>query len=407
MKLTTLKALPLLLVALAVFGCTPLPAAAPSTTPAGVTATQAVSTPLPTEPTASPTPAQATAIPPSDTPNPSPTTPGDVSGCPRPSGDAVLYVNRDDGYCLLYPSIYTAQVSADFNGKALVIRGQSPTPSPKFQEAVTVSLSIALNSLPEGMDSRAYATRWSELFAPGMNLVPQDATFGTQPAAVLSNQPGMVTQRSGFVVTQYARYALNLVPDPQDDSDQSRQAAALWDRVTTSIVFFQPQALPTFRKPEEACPKPNAEQKLFTSLTDGYCLLYPADFEADKDFAGRITGGPVLGNVSGFGDVRTSLTMGTFGYVQDQTPRQVLQPRLDQIDAASVQDATLGGSPAVIFRDPRGPWASKQAMIVAGGYVYTIVAQPFEPERYPAGIPYLNRLWDSVAGSLAFFTPWR
>jgi hypothetical protein len=55
-----------------------------------------------------------------------------------------------------------------------------------------------------------------------------------------------------------------------------------------------------------------------------------------------IKGGPVLGQWEG-GDVRTYVAAGTFGNFADQTPRQVLEPRMEYIDAASVQDANIGG----------------------------------------------------------------
>ena len=40
---------------------------------------------------------------------------------------------------------------------------------------------------------------------------------------------------------------------------------------------------------------------------------------------------------------------------------QVVQ--IEQVDAASLQDATIGGYPAVIYRSPAGPWPSRQALI--------------------------------------------
>ena len=80
------------------------------------------------------------------------------------------------------------------------------------------------------------------------------------------------------------------------------------------IVFFKPQGEHTYIRAEEACPKETSGQHLYTSLTDGYCFLYPDGFNADNGMAGRIEGGPVLGKVEDFGDVRTSLTLGTFGY---------------------------------------------------------------------------------------------
>lgn len=46
-------------------------------------------------------------------------------------------------------------------------------------------------------------------------------------------------------------------------------------------------------------------------------------------------------------------------------------------------------------------------MILVDGFIYTIVAQPFEPGRYPDGMPFLDRLWETVTGSLIFFDPWK
>jgi hypothetical protein len=185
------------------------------------------------------------------------------------------------------------------------------------------------------------------------------------------------------------------------------EAASLgWDTVTASIVFFPPQNQREVRRPEEVCPQESAEMRLYRDDVNGYCFLYPADFAPDPEFPGMIKGGPVLGQWEA-GDIRTYVAAGTFGHFADQTPRQVLEPRMDLIDASSVQDASIGGYPAVTFRSFQGPWPSRQAIIVVDGSVYTLVGEPWDPDKYPDGIPYLDRLWEAVTSSMAFFNPWR
>ena len=146
--------------------------------------------------------------------------------------------------------------------------------------------------------------------------------------------------------------------------------------------------------------------RLYRSDLSGYCFLYPADFEPDPEFPGMIRGGPVLGQWEA-GDIRTFVAVGTFGYYENQTPRQLLEPRLEFIDGASVQDTTIGGYPAVTFRSFQGPWPSRKAIILVDGEAYTLVGEPWDPEKYPDGIPHLDRLWDAITQSLAFFDPWR
>jgi hypothetical protein len=281
------------------------------------------------------------------------------------------------------------------------------TPEPKMQETIGVVLTVALNGLADGMDSKQYAARWLELFAEGEQLQPQEATIGGLPAVVVSGLPGYTAQLGAFIATKDSRYTIILFPQPEMVPELEENARLVWKTVTESIVFFTPQGEHYYIRPEAVCPKETDNQRLYLNIAQGYCLLYPADFKLNPQFTGRFEGGPVLGNVEGFGDVQTSLTMGSYGYWPDQNLRQVLQPRMDKVDASSLQDTKIGGHPAIIFRDLVGPWASRQAMIQVNGAVYTIVAQPFEPQRFPDGMDYLNRLWTTVTNSLEFFTSWK
>ena len=52
-----------------------------------------------------------------------------------------------------------------------------------------------------------------------------------------------------------------------------------------------------------------------------------------------------------------------------------------------------------------GPIPSSDTLIVANDWQYTIVNSPCTPEERPEGMLYVDRLWDTVTGSLAFFTP--
>jgi hypothetical protein len=45
-------------------------------------------------------------------------------------------------------------------------------------------------------------------------------------------------------------------------------------------------------------------------------------------------------------------------------------------------------------------------LILVGDRQYSLVANPVEPEMWPDGIPYLEKVWSTVTGSIQFFTPW-
>jgi hypothetical protein len=366
-----------------------------------VATSSGVETPVATEPTAG----APTSVPePADTPVPG-------TACPTATEGTTLYVNEENGFCLLYPSYFEVQPTyTDRPDEVFALIG--PLLDPDAMETIAVVLTVSYNGAADGLDSAGYADKWQELYLAGidptaLNVTREDVAISGLPAVVLRNLPGYGNQRGAFLVANGIKYQIALQPQPEDVPALAEHTNLVWETVTSSIVFFPPQNDRPVVRAEDVCPPETADTRLYTRLVDGYCFLYPADFEPDPAFPGAVTGGPVVGTDPDFGNVRTSLTLGTFGSFPGQTPRDVLAPRLDLIDAASVQDVTIGGYPAVIFRDPRGPWASRQAMIMVGDFAYTIVAQPWEPERWPDGIPYLDRVWDTVTGSLAFFNKWR
>ena len=347
-----------------------------------------------------------TSVPPTESAPPIETTiPDPASACPTPGEGNSLYLSRENGFCFLYPVGFTLQPDWMRPDEALSLIG--PAEPGEAMEKITVSLSLAYNGPNDGLDSAAYAGRWLGINYPdGSAPGPGDpATIGGAPAVVVNNLYGPFPMRVGFVVANGIKYSLMLVPQPEMVLSLSEPANLVWNTVAGSLVFFPPENTRTVVRAADVCPAAGADTLLYQNDRDGYCYLYPSSFTPTPDFPGQVVGGPVVLANADFGEVRTSLTLGTFGYFPGQTPRQVLEPRGAIID--SLEDTSMGGHPAVIFRDPGGPWVSKQALIMVDSFAYTIVAQPFEPEAYPDGMPYLNQVWDTVTGSLAFFEPFK
>jgi hypothetical protein len=329
--------------------------------------------------------------------------------CPTPSDERLLYLNVRAGYCFLYPDYFTAQVDTTQPGEIVQLIGPRQEPVPKMQELMGTFVYISLNGLPEGMDSQQYASRWLSLYAPEEEKEWESATIGGLPAVIVSDLPGFTPQKGAFIVTPEGRYTIFLSPQPEDFPELAEHASLVWETVVGTMVFFKPQLdlSATYIRAEDVCPQASTETILLTDLTKGYCSLYPADFDLDPSIPGRIVAGPVLDNREGFGLIRTSLAVGTLGYFPGQSPLIAVHERMETVDPNTVVETMIAGHEAVVFRGPNDPWTHRQAFISVDGMIYTLVAQPEEPERYPQGMEYLERMWNMVVDTLAFFTPWR
>jgi hypothetical protein len=339
------------------------------------------------------TPALATAA---------PINPADI--CPVPSGDTLSYISAEAGFCLLYPASYRV-----YTGEALpgLVVGFGGAPlDPTAMEPISVGIEVAYNGPAEGMTSLQYAQKWVELYGEGMVSAPVETMIGGVAAAVVANVPGYLSQRVGFVVINNARYTISLSPPPEDFPALSGEAAQTWETIIGSIVFFPPTVVLSRIGPE-VCPSPTADTRLHIVEREGYCMLYPADFELEPTFSAGFVGGPVVAVLDTFGELRPELIFGWVGPAGGQTPRQAAEGVLSQADPASVVDVSVNGWPAVQYLYTAGPIPARSAHIVANDQVYTIVNQPYDPTLYPGAIPYLDRVWNTVTQSVTFFDVWR
>jgi hypothetical protein len=170
-------------------------------------------------------------------------------------------------------------------------------------------------------------------------------------------------------------------------------------------VLFEPANPLPLAKPEEICPTAGADTKLWVDEAQGFCLLYPAMFEPNPEFAGQIVGGPVLLETTDWGPVRTSLTLA--GY--DQPPSEAKPPTPPEvnIDPSSVETTTIGGGPAITYDYVGAPWRQHAADILGtNGSRYTMVG-PWDAQVLPEGAADAEKLWETVTGTIVFFEKWR
>lgn len=377
----------------------PITAQAPSPTPANTA-----------EPTQSEVPTITSAPSETVTPTfaPDTATPDPQSLCPKPGVDTSLYISKENGFCFLVPAGFKIQDELQRPGEVVTLLGPRESMGPKQQEAISVFLSVEANGPADGMDSATYAREWYDRFAsPEDPFDASDGTIGGQPATVLRNLPGYARQQAAFVIANEARYRINLMPQPEDSPELAEAAQRGWEALINSMVFFPAEKPVKAVRPADACPQEGEGTRLYINETDGYCYLYPAEFEPVPEFPGAVTGGPVVGQWEG-GEVRPSVTVGNFGPPGDMTPSELLDQRMEFVQPGSIEETTIGGFPAVTFIDINGAWPSRQAIIVVdAGRAYSVLAQPLDEARFPKAPPYVDLGWETVTKSLAFFDPWR
>lgn len=361
------------------------------------------SSPVETQDTGEPTPE------PIKTEEPTPTSaPVDpTAACPVAGEGTTQIIDREQGFCLLYPSYFTIGGEYEPGVDILALNGPVIETERPMGEVPSVNLYVSLTGAAEGMDAAVYAGRYQEYYGQGLSSEPM--SIGGQPAVVVQGIPTYAGGQDLFFIANGYRYHLWLTPELGRIPELEEHAQLVWKIVTESLVLFPPEAPPSFVTAEQVCPQATADSWLYTDKVYGMCALIPNEFEERPDMIGTgiFYGGAVLAQVADFGDVRTSIAFGPYGFFPTESPRQVLEMRMETILGETLQDTSIGGAPAVIFEDTAGPWKTRQALIISRGRGYTILVQPFEPEQWPSELNLLEKAWSTALSSMAFFDPWR
>lgn len=328
-----------------------------------------------------------------------------ASACPAATEGTALYVSRENGFCFLYPSDLQLRPDSRFPQDAVQLVG-APL-DPNAMESIALNLGVTYNGLADGLDSAGYAAAWLVRNVESLELPQTPVTIGGYDAVMVEDVPGYSNQRAAVLVANDAKYQLTLLPQPQDVPELAEAATEAWDTVTQSMVFFAPQRTDTVVRAADVCPQAMADTELLIDEVGGYCFLYPTGFAVDTFNPVTLVGGPELGPFGDFHSLRASLTVGGAYPLADMTPEQVLQPGPENNDLNSVVDTTLAGYPAVTYDFVVGPWRQRNAAVVVDDRYYTFVIQPWDPDLFPQALPDVERLWNTVSQSIAFFEPWR
>ncbi len=177
-----------------------------------------------------------------------------------------------------------------------------------------------------------------------------------------------------------------------------------------SLTFFPPTYSGDVLTLDEVCPAETADTFLFINRRDGYCVLVPNSFEEDPVYGrGWFIGGPELTGLPEPMTPRVSAVIGMQG-PSSETVGQIADRHIDAVpntDSVTRTDTTVSGYPAVFMDRPQDIVPNRGALIVANGYLYTLIVQPIDPVNYPEAVEPAELVWGTFIDSFAFFEPWQ
>jgi hypothetical protein len=364
-----------------------------------------------------PEPAQAeqAAAPTAESPAPTEEAPIDPAAvCPEPTADTQLYVDEVNGFCLLYPSSFTLQTNPDAPSAYVDALFQGATVVEGGMESVSATLQVNVIARP-GVAAGMTAAEYADQVAFDQSLVLDAITreeitvAGDLPAVVLRGQPGMLPSRSLYVVANDTLYEVLGLPD-SFDGEVIPDVELAWTTMLDSLTFFPPAYSGEVLTLDEVCPTATADTYLFINRRDGYCVLVPNTFEEDPTYGrGWFVGGPELTGLPETMEPRVSAVIGMQGPTTEPVG-QVADRHIDAVpnpEAVTRTETTVSGYPAVFMDRPQDVVPNRGALIVANGYLYTLIVQPFDPVTYPEAVEPAELVWNTFIDSFAFFEPWQ
>ena len=275
MKRLLLRAIPVVLVPLCCVACRANSAV--DSGPASITATSVATTPALAayEPTAMPTTAPSatpTAVP-STTPTAAPRATLAIrpDGCPEPTDDTRLLINRPGGYCLLYPDTHTA-VRGGFDGPepagVRIVQGSILGGGPQ----ATIIVGQATG---EDLKEAAQIAQEKNRAGTGLEVGLVELEVAGQPAYMLVGLGGQDLSRSLVFELDDWRYNFTFRPDEVAGSEV---AASLTQFADVILNSFTPIPVNEATTAEDECLEPRADERLIVSEPLGFCLLLPETY---------------------------------------------------------------------------------------------------------------------------------
>jgi hypothetical protein len=354
------------------------------------------------------------ALPANPTSEPTTQPPGPLEVCLPSETGQTQYINEAGGYCFLMPEGF--EITQDF-GLDIFVAG--PTLAIFGQEGLVLTFDISVVGAP--MKAGIFtAQEWGaqiveEKSAQGAELSLEPFTFsgaGLEGVRV-APLPGMGGGEMSILRTNDTLYSISVHPDRIGFPEYAEQVEELWEELSSSLRFFTPEDMGVeFKTAEEVCPQEQADMQLVIRYSEGWCVLFPEGWSEDWEFnfPGRFLGGPEIEETWPGQPQYTSITIGFYLGSSEEDFEQRVAGRINangRPDLIERSERIVGGGTAVILDTRDGPLPERVALILANGYEYSILAQPFDASVSSEAQEALETAWDTVINSIQFFEPYQ
>ncbi len=157
-----------------------------------------------------------------------------VDTCPAAAAGQAQMINERDGYCLLYPEMYTPILS-DQGSSGLFVNNLMDVEHPRLQIEVEDALGQSV--------AEVAAASLDEFKAAGFDITVSDGLWvGGEAAVMLHQLPGQDLNRMVLVVRDGRVYRLFFSPDEPNLGERYAEMEALLEMVLGSLSFFVPTA---------------------------------------------------------------------------------------------------------------------------------------------------------------------
>jgi hypothetical protein len=152
-------------------------------------------------------------------------------GCPAPTTDTELLTHTEHGYCVLYPTGYTAEHPNE-SETVLVVGSLLNMEQPRAY----IEVDDAAGRTAEQVADEVLAE--FESVAPGFGIERAETTIKGEPAMVLEGLPGQDISRRIMIVHDERLYTLTFVPADEALGEVYAQVETLYNTVIGSFSFL-------------------------------------------------------------------------------------------------------------------------------------------------------------------------